>query len=114
MPVLPAATLITASSGDVAYPPQLFHFGEHKYLTDFMSDGHIYFGVAAGFARTGLTTGQTDDEMRRTANPSPKTHTLLVGDTPDPKQAQPLRNITSMKISLGIRVPYFMKCFSLG
>ena len=98
----------------MAYPARLFHFGQLKHLTDFITDGHISFGLAAGFARTGLTTGQTDDEMRRTANPSPKTHTVLVGDTPDPQQAQPLQNITAMKISLGIRVPYFMKCFSLG
>ncbi|MEN9631657.1 MAG: hypothetical protein RL077_61 [Verrucomicrobiota bacterium] len=96
----------------MAYPAELFHFGKKKHIGDMLPDGHLSFGLAAGFVRTGLTSGQNDDEMKRTAKPSPKTTSILVGDTA--QTAQPLKNLTAINVGFGIRVPYFMKCFSLG
>ena len=94
------------------YPSELYHFGQKKHIGDMLPDGNISFGLAAGFIRTGLTSGQIDNEMKRTAKPSPKTTSILVGDSTRPEQ--PIKNLTAINIGFGIRVPYFIKCFSLG
>ncbi|SKB00163.1 hypothetical protein SAMN02745166_03082 [Prosthecobacter debontii] len=97
----------------MSYPSNLWHFGQSCHIGDFRSTGHLSFGLAAGFAREGLTAGQRDDEMSRTASPSVKTTSVLVGDA-GIDSAQPIANLRSIKMSFGIRIPYFMKCFSLG
>src|SRR5439155_17843324 len=96
----------------MSYPPKLFHFGKSQHISDFVPQGHISFGLANGFGRAGLTKGQQDNEMKRTATPSPRTTSILVGQKLD--DVRPLQNLTSIKVGFGIRIPYFIKCFSLG
>lgn len=93
----------------MAVPAKLWHFGKSEFLQDFIPNGQISFGLAADFFRSGLTKGQRDDEMKRTAMPTPDTTALLVGPIPEP-----IENLIAIKVELGIRIPYFMKCFSLG
>jgi hypothetical protein len=96
----------------MSYPSKLYHFGKTQHISEFVPQGRISFGLADGFSRDGLTGGQQDDEMKRTARPPPKTTTILVGQKLD--DARPLQNLMSIKAGFGIRVPYFVKCFSLG
>ena len=94
------------------FPDKLFHFGKSQYVGDFIPNGVISFGLASGFLNNQLTKGQQDEEMKRTATPPMEGTTVLVEDKLE--TATPLSNVFSSMIKLGIRSPYFMKCFSLG
>jgi hypothetical protein len=94
------------------HPDTIYHFNKSCYIHDFRPQGRISFGLAAGFLRSGLTKGQQDDEMIRTAVPDVKTTGVLVGE--EIGDAKAIQNVISLRVSLGIRVPYFIKCFSLG
>lgn len=71
--------------------------------------GVISFGGAATFSNKKLTRAQQDDELKRTFKP--KGAQILSGPAPD--KVSPLKNVLSVKLSLNISFPYYMKCFAM-
>lgn len=88
----------------------MFHFGKKEHLEPLIEEGVLSFGISESFANQKLTKGQQDNERKRTAQ-LPAGTKILVGS--NPAQMLPLKGVLSVRTSLSIADPYYLKCFAL-
>lgn len=92
----------------MTFPAAFYYFGEPVYVEPMLNSGEISFGVSAQFIRPELTIAQRDDEQRRKFIAAKVQVAVGAGDT-----IAPLQSVTSAKITLGIKNPYYLKSFAL-